>query len=380
MSHKINVIVHDLYAEIGHCRAMLEILRCYKKEQVSHINFICFTHDQKEKILPTYDGIVTFKKIPFPNLKPFMIKSLFFQIYTYLFQKKLILENSKTITIGVCSLIGDIVNVQFVHHLWTKLYFTMNRPSLFKKIYKKILLNYLEYCEKLYYKKKRPKLVCLSRFIEKELQEKYQYTADKITTAYSSASSKDFFFLDKSRDELLSALSNRYDVLKKIDLNKPILLFVGAFERKGLSLILDNIDNDQQLIVIGKPEVGSHIDLRKYKNIFHINFTKEINHFFNLCDCFIFPTSYEPFGLVVIEAAATGMNIIVTKKNVGASELLEEKNGVFFSTKKSIKELIKKQVILSGEQRAHNISQRKVIFERNSWEKSAIIWLKAITT
>ena len=40
------------------------------------------------------------------------------------------------------------------------------------------------------------------------------------------------------------------------------------------------------------------------------------------------PTLYEPFGLVLIEAAAMGMNIVTTRNCVGASELLENLEGI----------------------------------------------------
>jgi glycosyltransferase involved in cell wall biosynthesis len=377
MSKKLNIVVHDLFNEIGHSRAMIEVLKAMPTGTVDHINFICFTHDKKENILPNFQGTVTFSIVPFPNIKPFIIKSLFFQLYTYLFKNQLKLNDSKTITVGVCSFIGDIVNVQFVHKLWTPLYFKISRPNWYKFIYKKVLLNYLDFCEDIYYKIKRPKIMSLSKFIADDLIERYNYSKSDISVAYSSASLSEFMCLDINRQELYESLLLNYPELKNIDIARPILLFVGAFERKGLGLILDNLTNEQ-LIVIGKAEQSSNIDLSHYPSITHISFTKEINSFFNLCDCFIFPTSYEPFGLVAIEAAATGTNIIITKDKVGASEILQDARGVVFSNESNIKELIKSQEVLSYENRKSIFESRKKVFERFSWENAAKCWQKMI--
>ncbi len=377
MIKKLNVVVHDLYNEIGHSRAMLEVLKAMPEGAIDHLNVICFTHDTKESLFPNFQGKITFSKVPFPNIKPFILKSLFFQIYTYIFKNHLKINHSKTITVGVCSFIGDVVNVQFIHKLWTPLYFKISRPNWYKYIYKKILLNYLDFCEDIYYKIKRPKIMSLSKFIADDLIERYNYNASDIEVAYSSASLSDFMCLDTSRNDLYQRLLINYPVLTQVDINKPILLFVGAFERKGLKLVLDNLD-DKQLIVIGKPEQSSNIDLSHYPHVTHVEFTKEINLFFNLCDCFIFPTSYEPFGLVAIEAAATGSNIIITKDKVGASEILKDARGVVFSDETNIKALIKSQQILTHEERYDTFESRKEIFKRFSWEKAAKQWLKMI--
>lgn len=379
MTKNLNVVVHDLYNEIGHSRAMIEVLKALPSNSIDHINFICFTHDTKENILPHFEGRVTFTKVPFPNIKPFILKSLFFQVYTYLFRNKLKISCSKTITVGVCSFIGDIVNVQFIHKLWTPLYFEISRPNWYKYIYKKALLTYLDFCEDIYYKIKRPKIMSLSQFIADDFVQRYHYNINDIKVAYSSASANEFMCIEETRIELYKKLQAKYPVLSKIDITKPILLFVGAFERKGLALILDNIE-DKQLIVIGKPEQNSNINLTNYSNISHITFTKEINLFFNLCDCFIFPTSYEPFGLVAIEAAATGSNIIITKDKVGASELLREVDGVSFSTASNIKELIDSQKVLTLEKRKENYKSRQIIFKEFNWENAALKWHEAITS
>jgi glycosyltransferase involved in cell wall biosynthesis len=122
--------------------------------------------------------------------------------------------------------------------------------------------------------------------------------------------------------------------LERLNLEIPIFLFVGAFERKGLPSVLKSLegklrDRSIQLIIIGKPEEGSSFQLPEIDSLFHIHFTKEVKLFYEMADCFIFPTKYEPFGLVIIEAYAMGLDIFVTKEQVGATEILTLDDGLF---------------------------------------------------
>lgn len=372
---KVNIVVHDFFNEIGHSKAMKEVLKNLPQE-LNHIHIICYTHAPKEELFPDFRGDVSFSKVPLPRLKPFIIKSLFFQFYTLFFKKSLVIPHTPIITIGVCSFIGDIVNVQFVHRLWSQLYFKVNKVSFIKYIYKKILLAYLDFSEYLYYNFKQPHLVCLSQFIADDFKKRYNYPDHKQTVAYSSASLEEFGPTDESRLERYETLKRSYPQLRTLDLNRPIYLFVGAYERKGLPAILESID-DNQLIIIGKAESGSHLDLTK-ENLIQIPFTKELANFYNLCDCFIFPTLYEPFGLVVLEAAASGASVIVTKEMVGASELLRDADDIHFCHKLNLGNLIKERKVLSSEQRQINYQQRMNIFKQYSWQEAAQVWYQVL--
>ncbi len=77
--------------------------------------------------------------------------------------------------------------------------------------------------------------------------------------------------------------------------------------------------------------MGRPVTWPKNLKIFPISFTREVYKFYALADTFVFPTIYEPFGLVLFEAMAMGLAIITKRSQVGASELLEGLPEVYFA-------------------------------------------------
>ena len=112
-----------------------------------------------------------------------------------------------------------------------------------------------------------------------------------------------------------------------------IILYVGSgFRRKGvgefLQIIskLDNIHNIKAF-VIGKEKNTSYYqnlakELSIKKQVIFTGPREDVDDFFTISDIFLFPTHYEPFGSVVLEAMNL-KNVVFTTKQCGGSELLD---------------------------------------------------------
>jgi glycosyltransferase involved in cell wall biosynthesis len=309
---------------------MIEVFRNFPNEKVEEYKIIAFTSDSPEKLLPDYKGRVSFHSVPFPNLYPFIVKLIFYQLYTWVYINFILPSDYKKISIGLSSFKADIINIQFVHRLWEILYFKLNRLNPLKYLYKAILFKYFSFCEAYYYRSDGLKFVFLSQFVANYFYENLHIPSQKGRVAYSGVNLDRFQILNQSRQDLFEDLKVNYPVLKGLDIRRPIYLFVGAYERKGLPEVIEALKNspNAQLIVVGKPESGKSWQFPETIQTFPISFTKEIVKFYNLADIFVFPTHFEPFGLVVIEAAACGLEVYVSKEMVGASELLQGLPGV----------------------------------------------------
>ena len=140
--------------------------------------------------------------------------------------------------------------------------------------------------------------------------------------------------------------------LKETDL-VGVICALGDWERKGLNVLIDSVallpKNTVKIIVVGGGPIQIYRKLCHEKGVsesfIFTGFTREVKKFYGASDFFIFPTAYEAFPLVALEAAAAGLPLLVTRVN-GLEDFVEEEvNGFFIQREpKSIAETIQSLV------------------------------------
>lgn len=378
---KISLYVHDLHPEIGHSRALIELLNGLnpeQKDQITLIEVIAFSSTHLEKLFPDFKAKKIFVKVPFPKLTPFLLKMIFYHLYTF-FYSMIYARKKIKIGIGIASLNVNIANIQFVHEQWNQLFFQQRKLNPISFIYKKILFCYFHVAEKFFFSSPKRKFITIAQFISDFLCHKFQVAPHQITLIPSAVNPFEFQYSEKTISQTWSELLHHYPQLQSLDINKPIALFVGAYERKGLDLALNYMANqpNSQFIIVGKAENKASWKIPHHINVAQIEFTKNIRAFYEVSDLFIFPTYYEPFGLVIIEAFAMGLDIIVPKDNVGAAEILPLAEGLHFSHQGqalpsiSINKLSKEKKI---QRRHERLSKMSTI----TWESGAQSFFKLL--
>jgi UDP-glucose:(heptosyl)LPS alpha-1,3-glucosyltransferase len=163
-------------------------------------------------------------------------------------------------------------------------------------------------------------IIANSKMIKNQIIDTYNIDENKIKVVYNGVN--------------LNLVADSKRLKKEFNLrNEQILLYVGSgFERKGvkefLHLVAKIKTKNIKAFVVGKEKkinVYKNIarDLKIENSVIFTGARSDVNDFYDLSDIFIFPTHYEPFSNVVLEAMSFNNAIFTTKQN-GASEILND--------------------------------------------------------
>lgn len=116
---------------------------------------------------------------------------------------------------------------------------------------------------------------------------------------------------------------------------QPVLLFVGTgFERKGLRYAIEalrHLPSDRVLLVIGKGRTRWYRALARRggvaERVVFLGPQNETEAYYAASDVLVFPTLYEPMGNVVLEAFASGIPVVTSRRSGSAEVVTEGKDG-----------------------------------------------------
>jgi UDP-glucose:(heptosyl)LPS alpha-1,3-glucosyltransferase len=220
----------------------------------------------------------------------------------------------------------------------------------------------------------------VSSLVQEELLKKYDFLENKILINPPGVSLERFSVLDpkKCRQEILL----RYGWTQK----NIVILFVSMnFELKRLDLLLKGMavaadrkkkNSNLKLLVVGKGDEKRFKRLARDIGISNqvkfVGVTREVEKYYMAADIFAMPSRFDTFGLVVLEAMAAGLPVIISK-SVGARDLVkQDHNGFILSEEPSISEIATSLTSLL------ELDKRKLLGENgrrvarlHSWDKTA---------
>ncbi len=192
------------------------------------------------------------------------------------------------------------------------------------------------------------KLITNSSMVKEEILRYYSIDEKKIFVIHNGVE-----WLEKEKD-FLQWPDKKKLVAQKLQLDPDVFhfLFIGhGYLRKGLKPLLLALSllprRDFHLSIIGKEKkIKDFIALAKKlhleKNVSFFGPLEEILPFYQLADCLIIPSFYDPFANVTVEALSMGIFVVSSKTN-GGHEILTPENGIViddnfdpYSIKKSL--------------------------------------------
>ncbi|TSB48534.1 glycosyltransferase family 4 protein [Alkalicoccobacillus porphyridii] len=193
-------------------------------------------------------------------------------------------KRNQIITIHDCAVFEEFNNLSTLFKLWYQVNY-----KVFKKRFKKV--------------------ITVSKFSEKRIQEFNIVTQDKIRVIYEGK-------------EHLEAIEEQPDSLKKYDIESmPFILAVSSMNPtknfKGIVQALAYLDSTSFNVVIAggtNPKVFGSSELKFPENVKHIGYVSdaELKQLYKKATGFIYPSLYEGFGLPPLEAMSMGCPVIVS--------------------------------------------------------------------
>ena len=197
-------------------------------------------------------------------------------------------------------------------------------------------------------------IIANSHMIKEQITDTYNIDPKKIEVVYNGIK-----HIEYNYEESYNRLQKEFNLK-----DEKILLYVGSgFKRKGVEEFLEIVSkldySNFKAFIVGKEKKINHYkklayDLDIEDKVVFTGPRQDVNDFYTISDVFLFPTRYEPFSNVVLEAMMLN-NVVITTKQNGASEILDEQfcmeTSKDFSKAKLIDEL------LVNDEKLNNIKQ-----------------------
>jgi len=290
-------------------RYVIETSKFFVKENEVHV----FTNDNDP-----IDERVILHKIPVLSLTP-SLKELSFTLIGSIFLKKQAFDIRLSQPTRFFS--PNVCEMQVVYKQWAKI---MTEKDSFS-------LRLVLMMEK-YNIKKAKKIITISEKVKKDILINYPFVDENIIDVVYSGVDLDKFH-PKNKKKYFEQIRKRHN----IPLNNKVILFVGnPFILKGLECAIKSISKINKkninLLVCGRDDITPYQNLIKKNNldkkVIFAGFRSDIEKYFAASDIFVFPTKYDAFGLVALEAMASGLPVI-SSIEAGVTEIIDNGNDGF---------------------------------------------------
>jgi len=354
----------------GRERYTLELVKQFIKEHEVHL--LTANYDYK----------------PIPNLivhkKPIIKKPFWLQLLTtYYFNTKWVQRIKKEFNIDLIhSSESSFCDVMVAHSCYRGVIKEANRISKEEFFYPKYLLYKIRrwllpknrailMLQRRDFESRDRKIIAVSKGVKKEILENYNIPEEKITVIPIGINPEEFEPNSPKRLEI----RRKYNISE----DDILLIFCGyEFKRKGLEYIikaLPLVKGNVKLVVVGKDNTKPYkrlaISLGVLDKIVFTGFVPEIKDYYTASDIFVFPTFYEAFSQVMLEAAASGLPILITKV-YGAEELITDGINGFFIERNPEDIASKINLLMQNENLRKQIGNNaRETAKKYSWEKVA---------
>jgi UDP-glucose:(heptosyl)LPS alpha-1,3-glucosyltransferase len=262
---------------------------------------------------------IFFHKVPVFSVNSFL-RDLSFAISSFFLLKKtsydIIQSHDKTLYQDIYRA-GDGCHIEWLKQRWLRTGLS-GKLSIVLNPYHWLILT----LERIIFKGHRyRKILAISELVKRNIMEYYHVPSDDIIVIYNPVDLERFHIRNRERHR--AEIRERHGIAKE----DFVVLFVGSgFERKGVRYLIDaveSLDRPVTVLIVGKGNERQYKRLAKRQKVVFCGPQREVEVYYAASDIFVFPSMYEPFGNVHLEALASGLPVITTS-NSGGAEIIQD--------------------------------------------------------
>jgi UDP-glucose:(heptosyl)LPS alpha-1,3-glucosyltransferase len=313
-SLRIAFIVHDYHRNGGHARYVAELATRFCDQHEVHVFSNTFEESPRSKIrhhrVPAIRSNALSTILSFvPGVTWSLMRAGRFDIVH---------------AQGFCGLSQNVMTAHISQTAWfAAVEAASQRQGLRKRVFRWIAER-LE--RQAFYPKAAKAFIAVSHKLKHELAQ-YHGLTDQVTAIHHGIDCQTFHPDNRSkfRHEVRSDVS--------IDDSKTVALYVGDWQKAGSTLVraLQATSGVHLMIVTKTPRSIVEQEINQANLASRVTLvpsTRQIERYYAAADMFVFPSFYDTFGMVVAEAMASGLPVIVSRQT-GASEWVEHQvNGM----------------------------------------------------
>ncbi len=217
------------------------------------------------------------------------------------------------------------------------------------------------------------KIVSMSELVREQIIRRYGLTKEEVKVIYCGVNLERFHPDRKV---------HREEVRRELGLKPehPVFLFVGSdYHRKGLESFLRALArvSGARCLVVGKESLRGELKYRQLTEelgiadrVFFLGMRPDVEKLYGASDVFVFPTKFDAFGNVVLEAIASGLPCIVSSK-AGAAEVIQPgRTGTVLQDPEDVDEIVAACGPYLDQKRCHEMGkQARIDSEQYSWDR-----------
>jgi UDP-glucose:(heptosyl)LPS alpha-1,3-glucosyltransferase len=303
---RIAFVVHDYNRHMGHSRYVAELATRFKRGHEVHV--FANTFEELDPAGITYHHVPAWRANALASIVSFVLPA------TALVRGGFDIVHAQ----GLCGLRHNVATAHMCQPAWYAALARARGSLTWRQSLSRALITPLERLALA--KPSTRRVIAISEFTCRDLARFYG-RADGVRVIYHGVDSELFHPRNRRpwRDRLRSEWGATPD--------QCVALFVGNLQKGAAAAIraLARVRGARLVLVTGSNTDADRAVARAEgvaDRVVFLPFSKHVERIFAAADLFVFPTIYEPYGMVISEAMASGIPVI-TSRSAGAAELIE---------------------------------------------------------